>query len=125
LHLRVNVVVVPTVRDLDGLALSSRNQYLDPEQRRHAPVLWQALNEARARIEAGERDAIAIQRFLAERINVTPGAILDYAAVVDANSLEPSAQLCSPTLLALAVKFGSTRLIDNLVVEIAPLNHTS
>ena len=123
LHLRVKAVVAPTVRDSDGLALSSRNQYLDPEQRRHAPVLWQALNEARARIEAGERDAVAIQRFLTERINATPGAVLDYAAVVDANSLEPIAQLRGPALLALAVKFGSTRLIDNLVIDIKPFRY--
>jgi pantoate--beta-alanine ligase len=117
LHRHEKVIVVRTVREPDGLAISSRNQYLDPEQRRNATVLWQALNEARAKIEAGERDAAVIQRLLTERIQTTRGAMLDYAAVVDANSLEPVAQVDGPTLLALAVKFGATRLIDNLLVR--------
>ena len=93
LHVPVKVIVVPTVRETDGLAISSRNQYLDPEQRRHATVLWQALNEARERIDGGERDAAVLQRLLCERIHATPGAVLDYAAVVDADSLEPVTQL--------------------------------
>jgi pantoate--beta-alanine ligase len=117
LNLALKVVVVPTVREADGLALSSRNQYLDPGQRRHATVLWRALTEARTRIDAGERDAEVIRRLLADRIAATPGAVLDYAAVVDADSLEPVARLRGPTLLALAVKFGATRLIDNLLVS--------
>jgi pantoate--beta-alanine ligase len=116
LNLPLRVVVVPTVREADGLALSSRNQYLDPDQRRHATALWRALTEARTRIDAGERDADVIRRVLVERIAATPGAVLDYAAVVDADSLEPVARLRGPTLLALAVKFGTTRLIDNLLV---------
>jgi pantoate--beta-alanine ligase len=118
LHVDVEVVVVPTVREGDGLALSSRNRYLTDEQRRLAPILWQALNEARSKIDAGERDAVVIQRLLSERIRATPGAVLDYAAVVDANSLESVARLRGRTLLALAVKFGSTRLIDNLLVTV-------
>jgi pantoate--beta-alanine ligase len=117
LNLPLQVMVVPTVREADGLALSSRNQYLDPDQRRHATVLWQALTEARTKIDAGERDAEVIQRLLADRIAATPGAVLDYAAVVDADSLEPVARLHGLTLLALAVKFGATRLIDNLLVS--------
>jgi pantoate--beta-alanine ligase len=76
------------------------------------------LNEARTRIEAGERDGTAIQRMLADRVNATPGAVLDYAAVVEADSLEPVTQLRGPTLLALAVKFGTTRLIDNITVDL-------
>jgi pantoate--beta-alanine ligase len=116
LHVPVKVVVVPTVREADGLALSSRNQYLDADQRRRAVVLWQALSGARAKIEAGERDAAAIQRLLIERVAATPGAALDYAAVVDADTLEPVTHLHQRTLLALAVKFGTTRLIDNLLV---------
>lgn len=120
LYVNVKIVVVPTVREPDGLALSSRNQYLNPEQRRQAPVLWQALKEARARVADGERDAAAIQQLLTERIRATPGAVLDYAAVVDADCLEPISQLKGRVLFALAVKFGATRLIDNLVVEIAP-----
>src|SRR5262249_47377563 len=117
LNLPLQVVVVPTVREVDGLALSSRNQYLDPDQRRHATALWQALTEARTKIDAGERDADVIRRLLVERIAATPGAVLDYAAVVDADSPDPVPQLPALTLLALEVKFGATRLIDNLLVS--------
>jgi pantoate--beta-alanine ligase len=120
LHVPVNVLVVPTVREPDGLAISSRNQYLDSQQRQHATALWWALNEARTRIEGGERDAAVIQRLLSECICAMPGAVLDYAAVVDAESLKPVSQLHGPTLLALAVKFGATRLIDNLIVPQVP-----
>jgi pantoate--beta-alanine ligase len=117
LDVPVEVVTVPTVREADGLALSSRNQYLDADQRRQAPALYRALEEARARVAAGERDGRALRKLLAERIAATPGAALDYAAVVDADTLAPVDRLTGPTLLALAVKFGDTRLIDNLTVN--------
>src|SRR5262249_1937352 len=81
--------VCPPLREPDGLALSSRNRYLDPEQRRQAVVLVRALEEARDRIEQGERDGAAVQRGLVERIAGAPGAVLDYAAVVDADTLRP------------------------------------
>jgi pantoate--beta-alanine ligase len=116
LDVPVEIRVGDTVREADGLALSSRNQYLDAEQRHHATVLSRALEEARARIASGERDAEALRRGLAERITGTPGAVLDYAAVVDADSLKLLTRLDRPALLALAVKFGGTRLIDNCLV---------
>jgi pantoate--beta-alanine ligase len=118
LDVPVRVVVGPTVREPDGLALSSRNEYLDARRRPHAAALSRALEEARARIEAGERDGGAIQRLLADRIRATPGADLDYAAVVDVDTLRPVARLAGQVLLALAVKFGSTRLIDNLPLTV-------
>ncbi len=117
LDVPVDIVVGPTVREPDGLALSSRNQYLDPDQRRQAPVLYQALREARERLEAGERDPAALRQVMADRVATAPGAVLDYAAVVDADTLQPPApRVHGRTLLALAVKFGATRLIDNLLV---------
>jgi pantoate--beta-alanine ligase len=109
----VEIVVCPTVREPDGLALSSRNRYLDADQRRNAVVLNRALVEAEAAIRAGERDAAAVQRMMADRIAATPGAVLDYAAVVDADSLAPLQRVAGDVLLALAVRFGDTRLIDN------------
>jgi pantoate--beta-alanine ligase len=118
LDVPVEVVVCPIVREADGLALSSRNRYLDASQRREATVLHRALEEARARIQAGERDGEVLRRLLADRIASTPGAALDYAAVVDADTLAPAARLHGPTLLALAVKFGQTRLIDNLLLQV-------
>jgi pantoate--beta-alanine ligase len=118
LDVPVAVRVCPTVREADGLALSSRNRYLDPAQRQLAPVLHQALEEARARFEAGERDPRALQSLLAERVGRAPGARLDYAAVVDADTLgEPGERLRGAALLALAVRFGDTRLIDNLLLK--------
>jgi pantoate--beta-alanine ligase len=114
LDVPVEVVACPTVREADGLALSSRNAYLDATQRRHAIALYSALQEARQRVDAGERDAVALRQLLADRIAATPGAALDYAAVVDAETLTPLTRLQGPVLLALAVKFGATRLIDNL-----------
>src|SRR5439155_14480316 len=102
----------------DGLALSSRNAYLDPEQRRQAVVLSQALAEAKARVEAGERDAAAVRKLLAERIASAPAAVLDYAAVVDAETLRPMDGLSGTVLLALAVRFGTTRLIDNVEIVV-------
>src|SRR5262249_21651323 len=117
LNVPVEVRVLPTVREPDGLALSSRNQYLSAEQRAAATALYRALTEAEQRYRAGERDAEALRRLLEERIAATPGAALDYAAAVGANTLQPVARVEAPTLLALAVKFGDTRLIDNLTLK--------
>jgi pantoate--beta-alanine ligase len=118
LNVDVKVRVCPTLREPDGLALSSRNQYLDPEQRCRAVVLLQALREARTRIVAGERNGAAVRRRLIERIETTPGATLDYAAVVTADTLQPLDRLHGQVLLALAVKFGATRLIDNVLLDV-------
>ena len=114
LDVPTEIVVAPTVREPDGLALSSRNRYLAPAERRHETVLYEALQDVRRRVEAGERDAVALRRLLAERIRATPGAQLDYAEVVDADTLRPVERLTGPALAALAVKFGATRLIDNM-----------
>ncbi len=116
LDVPVEVVVCPTIRESDGLALSSRNRYLDPDQRCAATVLSRALDEARSLHARGETDAAKLRQVLIERIAATPGAVLDYAAVVDADTLRPVQLVQGPTLLALAVKFGTTRLIDNAFI---------
>jgi pantoate--beta-alanine ligase len=118
LDVPVRVETCPTVLEPDGLALSSRNQYLDPDQRRRATVLYQALEAARAAIEAGERDAGRVRSGLAGRIGATPDVRLDYAAVVDADTLEPVDPLRGDVLLAVAARLGPTRLIDNVVVQV-------
>ena len=117
LNVPVEIVVRPTVREPDGLALSSRNHYLDADQRRQAVALSQTLAAAEAMIRAGERDAAAIERAMADRITATPGAAPDYAVAVDADTLRPATPLRGTVLLALAVRFGTTRLIDNRLVE--------
>jgi pantoate--beta-alanine ligase len=117
LEVPVHLRVCPIIREPDGLALSSRNQYLDPDQRRQATVLYQALEEARALVRAGERDAGAVQRAVAARIASAPGAVLDYVAVVDADTLQPAPALRGEILVAVAVRFGATRLIDNVLLR--------
>ncbi len=110
--------VCPIVREANGLALSSRNQYLDPNQRSHATVLYRSLEAARAQIAAGERDSNRIRNGLVSSIASTPGAVLDYAEIVDAKNLKPVPRIDGEVLIALAVKFGSTRLIDNLHLSV-------
>ena len=118
LNVPVRVVVCPIVREPDGLALSSRNQYLDADQRRQATVLSQSLQDVRQRVQAGERDAGKLAEALRGRIAATPGARLDYAAVVNADTLQPLDRVRGRVLVALAVFFGATRLIDNVLLEL-------
>jgi pantoate--beta-alanine ligase len=118
LNVPVDIRVQPIVREADGLALSSRNQYLDAEQRRNATVLSRTLAEVRERVAGGERDATALLHLIKDRIAATPGAILDYAAVVDFATLQPLQQLRGRVLVALALRFGQTRLIDNVIVNL-------
>jgi pantoate--beta-alanine ligase len=114
LNVPTEIVVGPTVREPDGLALSSRNRYLSPVERQNATVLIETLREARRRVESGERDAVALRQMMADRLRATPGAVLDYAVIVDAETFHPVEHLTGPAVAALAVKFGTTRLIDNI-----------
>lgn len=113
LNVPVTIRVLPTVREPDGLAMSSRNRYLDPTQRHHAVVLSQALRKAQAMVAAGERTTATVRQAMLEMIAHTPGARVDYVELLDANTLQPSTTIDRPTLVALAVFFGTTRLIDN------------
>jgi pantoate--beta-alanine ligase len=120
LNVPVEVRVCPTVREADGLALSSRNQYLTPEERRRAVVLIESLRRGRDAIVNGERDAGVVRGTIEERVRRTEGASLDYAAVVSAETLEPLGRVAGKVLLTLAVRFGTTRLIDNLLLVVTP-----
>ena len=106
-----------TVREPDGLALSSRNVYLTPEERSQAPILRRALLSAGKRVRNGERDAEQLRASLEKELATATLARVDYAEIVDADDLQPVDRIERPTLLALAVFFGRTRLIDNLVVS--------
>jgi pantoate--beta-alanine ligase len=119
LDVPVRLEVCPTVREPDGLALSSRNQYLDADRRRQAAVLYHMLQEAKRRIDAGERRAEAVRQAMLDRLAEAPAARLDYAAVVDADTLRPLERVRGDVLVALAVFLGSTRLIDNLPLRVA------
>ena len=119
LRLAVTVHVLPTMREPDGLAMSSRNAYLTPAERRSAAVLYQALLEGRRLIRGGERRSGTIVRAMRRRIASAPQARLEYAAAADADTLEPRARLGGRTVLLLAVRVGRTRLIDNLLVGVS------
>jgi pantoate--beta-alanine ligase len=118
LNVPVKIQVCPTVREPDGLALSSRNQYLSPGERQVARCLSQALRLGLESVVAGERDGAAIRALLEAVIAGPPGAALDYAAVVDAETLQPLDRLDGKVLLAVAVKVGRTRLIDNQLIQV-------
>jgi len=112
--LPATIVPCPTVRELDGLACSSRNARLGPEERDQAGCLFLALSEAAARARAGETDAAILVAAMAREIGATPLARLDYAAVVDDTTFEPIARIEVPARAIVAARFPSARLIDNL-----------
>ncbi len=114
LNLDVTVEVCPIVREPDGLALSSRNTYLGPDERRAATVLSRGLEAARRAYAGGERSADVLGRRIADLIAAEPLARADYIAVVDPETLDPLVRLDGPALVALAVFVGRTRLIDNI-----------
>jgi pantoate--beta-alanine ligase len=118
LSLPVDVVACPTQRELDGLALSSRNVYLTPAEREAAPVLYTALRAGAATIAEGERDPAAVRELMAGIIQAEPLAELDYAAVVDADSFLVPDPLTGNLRLLVAVRFGRARLIDNVGVTV-------
>jgi pantoate--beta-alanine ligase len=116
LNVPVEVRVEPTVREPDGLAMSSRNRYLSASERAAAPGIYKALARVRERARAGEIDAARLESALAAELVAIPGARVDYARVVDAETLRPLARLDRPAVAAVAVFLGTTRLIDNLVI---------
>ena len=114
LHLPVEIVPGPTVREADGLAMSSRNAYLSPAERQAATVLHRALRTAEAAISQGERSGDAVRARMAEVLNTEPLAHVEYAEVVDADTFRPVEALQGRLVLPLAVRIGGTRLIDNI-----------
>lgn len=117
LDLPVQIEVVPTVREADGLALSSRNVYLSPEERHAALAISRALREVAARWAAGERDAARLRQVLQATLASEPRVVPDYAAVADILTLREIVGLATPpVLVAVAARVGRTRLIDNVVL---------
>jgi pantoate--beta-alanine ligase len=116
LNVPVEIVVMQTMRESDGLAMSSRNTYLDPIERKSATVLYRSLILAESLINEGERDANIVKQRVNDFINSEQLARVDYVSVADAVSLEEEAVIVKPVLISLAVRFGRTRLIDNLML---------
>ena len=117
LKMNLEIVALPTVREPDGLAMSSRNTYLDPEEREAALVLHQALTLAQELYAQGEKDAERIRQEVTALIQKQPLAEIDYVSVADAQTLDELDRVEPPALVSLAVKIGKTRLIDNVVLE--------
>lgn len=117
LHLDSEIIVCPIVREPDGLAMSSRNAYLSPRERHAATILFRALDAARQSISRGERDALRLTAIMRDILRREPLAQAEYVELVDAEALERMSLLRGECLALLAVRIGSVRLIDNLLIE--------
>jgi len=116
LSMDVDIIISHIVREKDGLAMSSRNVYLDYNERSQATILYEALGYAEKLYENGERNTTKLKMFIENIIKTSPLAVIEYVSIVDAYSLKPVETISSKCLVALAVKFGSTRLIDNITL---------
>ena len=121
LALPVRIVTVPTVREPDGLAMSSRNAYLDPAQRGRASAIHRSLLAARERFQAGEADPAVLEAAARAVLESVPDLTIQYVSVVDETTLRPPTQVRPGSVLAVAVKLGTTRLIDNVVFGAEPV----
>jgi pantoate--beta-alanine ligase len=113
----IEIVICPTMREKDGLAMSSRNSYLSPEERQAATVLFRALSAAHAAHRRGERKAEALRQIVREAVALEPLAQLQYVSCADFDSLQEVEEIKGKTLLSMAVFMGKTRLIDNFILE--------
>ncbi len=112
----VDLVIVPTVRESDGVALSSRNAYLDPGQRQQAQALSRSLRAAEAAWRDGVTESARIERVMMEQFHIFPAVTVDYIAIVDPENLAPVEQVNRGTIIAVAGRVGSTRLLDNHIL---------
>lgn len=118
LNFDIDIIPCPIVREDDGLALSSRNSYLDPRQRKDATILYKSLSKAKEMIENGEKDAETVKNFIINTIKTVEYAEIDYVDIVSAETLESINTLKGDVLVAIAVKIGKPRLIDNIRLEV-------
>jgi pantoate--beta-alanine ligase len=116
LNFPIEIIVCPTVREADGLAMSSRNKYLEGEDRRAATVLYRALRAAQAAYNKGEREAEKLREIMKDTIAAEPRAQMQYVSCADYDTLDELEKITRKTLLSMAVLIGQTRLIDNFVL---------
>jgi pantoate--beta-alanine ligase len=116
LDFNIEIVVCPIIREPDGLAMSSRNTYLTPAQRQEATVLWKSLQKAEVLIRGGERNASIVIGAVHDMITHTSSGVIDYVSIADAITLAEMTECRGQILISLAVRFGKTRLIDNMTV---------
>ncbi len=117
LNIPTEVIVCPIVRESDGLAMSSRNVYLNPEERRAATVLYRALSAAKSAYDQGERNADVLRKLVTDTVSGEPLAQLQYISCADYDSLQEVEQISAKTVLSMAAVVGKTRLIDNFILE--------
>jgi pantoate--beta-alanine ligase len=117
LNMNLEMIIVPTVREHDGLAMSSRNVYLSPEERQQAPVLYKALSTAHVMWSEGERNAEKLRLAMIDLIKQKPLGKIEYISIANALTLRELEKADSPAVISLAVKFGKTRLIDNILLQ--------
>jgi pantoate--beta-alanine ligase len=117
LNMPLEIVVCPTVREPDGLAVSSRNQYLSAQQRRDAPIIYEALKKGRGLIEAGETDPAQVRGQMAAVMGRVPALQIEYISLVDPETLEDVERIGRAVLIAVAARLGPARLIDNILVD--------
>ncbi len=118
LNFDIELIICPIVREADGLAMSSRNTYLSPEQRLQAPVLYKSLRMVEKLIHDGERSSSSIRRQMSELITKNSSGVVDYISIANAVTLEEIEVGKGNVLISLAVQFGNTRLIDNTIVQV-------
>ncbi len=116
LNFNVSIISAPIVRESDGLAMSSRNAYLSREQRLQAPVLYQSLKDAECQVSDGVTDAGILRKNIINKIGSAPLGEIEYVEIVDLSTLKPVQTVLNGALIALAVRFGETRLIDNTII---------
>jgi pantoate--beta-alanine ligase len=121
LNMPLSIVVCPTVREPDGLAMSSRNRYLNPQERKDAAAIYRALQGCATLLREGVRDAAILGASIRSNIEKTPSAQIEYVGIMDAVNLRPVGRIEGKALIAVAVRIGSTRLIDNLTFD--PVNN--
>jgi len=117
LNMNLQIIVAPTVRESDGLAMSSRNIYLNPDERQAATVLFEALTLAQQLWQKGERNAEHLRQEMNSHISKQPLATIDYISIADNQTLEELTEIYKPALVSLATKIGKTRLLDNIVLK--------
>lgn len=117
LNFMVEIVVSPTIREKDGLAMSSRNVYLSPDERKQALALSRALARAHTSWRAGERRARTLEAVMLKEFRVSPAVSVEYIAIVDSRNMEPVMEVTPDTAIAVAARVGQTRLIDNIVMQ--------
>lgn len=117
LNSNIEIITMPIVREVDGLALSSRNVYLNPDERKAATILYKSLMKAKDLFQTGERKAAKISKAIIDVLSSEPLAKIDYIEIVDMENLDPLKTIEKNALIAIAIYVGSTRLIDNIIVE--------